>query len=69
LSTKQHPSSGNAGRHHTDASRREQALCVQALSSGDYDNMSDGEWVALCEQVAREEAEAAASACAGEEGE
>lgn len=37
------------------ASRREQELCVTALESGHYDSMSDDEWVALCEQLARAE--------------
>lgn len=30
----------------------EQAFCLQALESGAYDSISDGAWVALCEQVA-----------------
>ena len=32
--------------------RREQALCVAALASGEYDNMTDKEWVAMCERIA-----------------
>lgn len=30
----------------------EQTLCLEALESGAYDNMSDQEWVALCERLA-----------------
>ncbi len=44
-------------RHDTDASRREQELCVNALETGDFDEMSDQEWVAMCERIAREAAE------------
>lgn len=32
----------------------EQALCMDALTTGAYDEMSDEEWVAMCERVARE---------------
>lgn len=46
-------------RHHSEASRREQALCIDALDSGKYDDMSDAEWVALCERIAREASESA----------
>jgi hypothetical protein len=30
----------------------EQTLCLEALESGAYDDMSDQEWVALCEKLA-----------------
>jgi hypothetical protein len=30
----------------------EQILCNQALTSGEYDEISDEEWVAMCEKVA-----------------
>ncbi len=30
----------------------EQTLCLEALESGVYDDMSDQEWVALCEKLA-----------------
>ena len=39
----------------------EQDLCNEAIQSGDFDTMTDSEWVALCEQAAgkrRETAEA-----------
>ncbi|MBI2422301.1 MAG: hypothetical protein HYV27_05680 [Candidatus Hydrogenedentes bacterium] len=38
------------------ALRREQELCVAAVTSGEYDDMSDAEWVLLCEQLAQEAA-------------
>lgn len=44
----------SVGRHHTEASRREQELCLKALESGSFDEMSDEEWIALCEQTARD---------------
>ena len=34
---------------------REQALCAEALASGEFDDMSDSEWVAMCEEAAREQ--------------
>lgn len=33
-----------------------------AIDSGEYDNLSDKEWVMLCESVAKKEEEAAAAA-------
>lgn len=44
----------SVGRHHTEASRREQELCLKALETGKFDEMSDDEWIALCEQTARD---------------
>jgi len=42
-------------RHNAaEASRREQTLCIAALTSGEYDHISDKEWVLMCEQAARE---------------
>ena len=43
-----------SGRYGSDAARREQKLCVDAMHSGDYDDMTDAEWVLMCEQLARE---------------
>jgi hypothetical protein len=34
------------------STREEQILCLEALESGAYDDMSDQEWVALCERLA-----------------
>ena len=41
----------------TSPSRRtpreeEQYLCNEALRTGDFDSISDSEWIALCERVA-----------------
>lgn len=47
------PTSQAIIRHSSDAERREQALCADALSSGEFDAMSDDEWVLLCERAAR----------------
>ncbi len=33
---------------------REQELCIEATESGQYDQMSDEEWVRLCEKISRE---------------
>ena len=30
----------------------EQTLCLEAMESGAYDDMTDQEWVALCERLA-----------------
>ncbi len=46
----------------SEATRREQELCAAALDSGEFDNMSDAEWVALCEKLGREEMAAAEEA-------
>mgnify|MGYP006969385184 CR=1 FL=1 len=35
--------------------QREQELCLDAIESGDYDSMSDKEWIELCERAARED--------------
>jgi len=45
------------GRHETVATCREQALCLAALESGEYDGMTDKEWVLLCEEVAKKTAD------------
>jgi hypothetical protein len=37
-----------------EAARREQELCVAAMDSGDFDDMSDADWVALCERLGRD---------------
>jgi len=42
------------GKYDSGASRREQALCMHALETGDFDNMTDAEWLALCEQIAHD---------------
>ena len=65
--TRKHHRTESSGPPISEGTRREQALCLAALESGDYDNLSDAEWVALCEELARaaqakqqgEEAEAA----------
>ena len=36
------------------ATQREQALCLLAAESGEYDAMTDEEWVRLCEKTAHE---------------
>ena len=38
--------------HHRSPQEEEQRLCNEALRTGDYDAMSDKEWVALCERAA-----------------
>ncbi len=50
MSTVEATHSDKAGRNASN--REEQALCQRAMDSGKYDSMSDGEWVALCEQAA-----------------
>lgn len=47
----------SATRHSSSANRREQALCIDALASGEYDDMTDQEWVELCERIGRESEE------------
>jgi hypothetical protein len=47
------PSPGR--EHNTAATRAEQALCLSALDSGEFDHLSDMQWVALCERLSREE--------------
>lgn len=51
----------------------EQSLCLKALESGAYDDMSDQEWVALCERLAADarhhEDLVAAELAAGSDGE
>jgi len=45
-------------------SEEEQFLCNEALRTGDFDTMSDREWIALCEQAASKRRRAArTSAC------
>ncbi len=41
------------------ATLREQDLCREALASHAYDEMSDEEWILLCEKIAKEATEAA----------
>ena len=52
MSTKTPPTSG-LGKYDSEAYRREQAFCLDALDSGEFDNLSDAEWIALCERVAQ----------------
>jgi hypothetical protein len=40
------------GRQQSEATRREQEFCMAVLESGEYDDLSDSEWIALCERVA-----------------
>jgi len=42
----------STGRGREDSLRSEQIFCLKALESGEYDTMSDQEWVAECERVA-----------------
>ncbi len=44
----------SSGRHESESSRQEQALCRAALDSTDFDGLSDQEWVWMCERIARE---------------
>jgi len=49
-------------RSDIDSLRREQELCIDAMSSGEFDDLSDQEWVALCERVAQQQKQAHAKA-------
>jgi len=44
-----------------EAARSEQDLCLLALESGEFDTMTDDEWVLLCERIAKEVNNAAGS--------
>lgn len=56
------------GRYVSAGSRREQALCEEAVLSGEYDDMSDAEWVTMCERIAQEaETAPTPSAAVGQE--
>ena len=50
-----------SGKDHSDSSARrtpleeEQFLCNEALQSGDFDAISDSDWVAMCERAAGKE--------------
>ena len=46
------PNPEDATTHARGDVTEEQALCNAALESHSYDNMSDSEWVALCEGLA-----------------
>lgn len=47
------PSPVRAAKHaRATLANEEQSLCLEALESGAYDDMSDQEWVALCERLA-----------------
>ena len=37
-----------------NALNAEQVLCQAAIQSGDYDAVSDAEWIALCERAAQQ---------------
>lgn len=68
MSSKQ-PTTG-LGKYDSEAYRREQEFCLDALDSGEFDNLSDAEWIALCERVAQKKTSlerelAAATAGAG----
>lgn len=54
ISTMSKSNASPAGRPLSAAVLREQELCAAALQSGSYDDMSDADWIALCEQVARD---------------
>ncbi|MBI1317366.1 MAG: hypothetical protein GC168_00270 [Candidatus Hydrogenedens sp.] len=47
-----------------DAMRIEQEFCLDAMSSGEFDDLSDQEWVALCERVAQQQKQANTKAAA-----
>lgn len=56
----------------TKATRRvqlndEQLLCNEALASGQFDAISDDEWVALCEKVAAKAGKTAPVVTGGED--
>ncbi len=54
-----HPAArSSATRHTSNAIQREQELCLDALESGDYDTMTDKQWIELCEQASRDAQEA-----------
>ena len=48
---KHKPSTSGMGKYDSEGFQREQALCRDALATQDFDNLSDKEWVALCESV------------------
>lgn len=39
-------------RNRKNAVREEQLLCNEALQSSEFDDISDNDWVAMCEQAA-----------------
>ena len=41
------------GRYDSEECQREQALCRAALDSDAFDELTDRQWVAMCEQAAR----------------
>jgi hypothetical protein len=41
----------------SESERREQALCIEALESGEFDGLTDEAWVQLCESVSKVEEE------------
>lgn len=51
----------NSDQEHSDSSARrtpleeEQLLCNEALRTGDFDAISDSDWVAMCERAASKE--------------
>ncbi|HPO15388.1 MAG TPA: hypothetical protein PLI09_18235 [Candidatus Hydrogenedentes bacterium] len=45
------------------ATVREQDLCRQALLSHEYDDMSDEEWILLCEKIAKDPPQGAFKDC------
>ncbi|MCC6143520.1 MAG: hypothetical protein IT368_06910 [Candidatus Hydrogenedentes bacterium] len=60
-SAKVKPITSGSGRYDSGSMKREQALCMEALLSGEFDSLSDQEWVALCEKIAHEEEQACAA--------
>ncbi len=47
-----HADTPTKSRSRAQAEMEEQALCVAAVESGLYDQLSDQEWIMLCEKVA-----------------
>jgi hypothetical protein len=69
LPMKAKPTTSGSGRYDSGGTKREQALCMEALLSGDFDSLSDQEWIALCEQIAHDAEKAKAAADAAESAE
>ena len=69
---KSRPVTSGMGKYDSESLRREQEFCLNALSSGDFDEMTDSEWIAMCEEVGstkkKEAARKAAAEAAAAEG-
>lgn len=50
----EHKAKDQTLRHHVIAAiEQEQAFCLRAMESEDYDSLSDDEWVELCEKISK----------------